>query len=109
LHFDNEHPSHSVYPGSILPVQENVTLENVKLTSSEMGYLMRSNTPVQSLVLRNCDLGHARMVMYRVDVPDVHYGKGDITLEKLSFTPKDEKPMIVIEDGLDIAVIDKNQ
>ena len=109
LHFDNEASSHSVYPGSVLPVQENVTLENVKLTSSEMGYLMRSNTPVRSLLLKNCDLGSARRVMYRVDVPDISYGKGDITFENLSFTPKDEKPMIVVEDGLDIDVIYQNQ
>ena len=108
LHFDNDKYSHSVYPGSVLPVQENVMLENVKMTSSEMGYLMRANTPVQSLALKNCDLGHARMVISRVDVPDICYGKGDITLDNLSFAPKDEKPMIVIEDGLDVDVIYKN-
>ena len=108
LHFDNEAPSHSVYPGSVLPVQENITFENIKVTSREMKCLMRSNTPIKNVIMKNCDLAHTRMVIYRVDVPDVCYVKGDITLENLTYMPAEEKPMLLVENGLDIDVIYKN-
>ena len=107
LHFDNEASSHSVYPGSVLPVQENITFENVRVTSREMRCLMRANTPIRNVVMKNCDLAHTRMVIYRVDVPDVHYGKGDITLENLTYIPENGKPMLLIENGLDVDVIYK--
>ena len=109
LHFDNEASSHSVYPGSVLPVQENITFENVKVVSREMKGFMRSNTPIKNIVVKDCDLAHTRMVIYRADVPNVHYEKGDITLENLTYAPIEEKPMLLIENGLDIETVYKNK
>ena len=89
-------------------MQENITFENVKVTSREMKCLMRSNTPIKNVIMKNCDLAHTRMVIYRVDVPDVRYGKGDITLENLTYTPVEGKPMLLVENGLDLDVVYKN-
>jgi hypothetical protein len=90
-----------------MPVQENIVFENVKVTSSSMTHLMRANTPIKNVTVKDCDLGSTRMVIYRVAVPDVHYGKGDITLEGLRYVPIEDKPMLLIEDDLDIEVIEK--
>ena len=109
LHFDNEDSSHSVYPGSDLPVQENIVFENVKVTSPAMAYLMRANTPVKNITVKDCDLGASRMVICRVAVPDVHYGKADITFENLNYTPMEDQPMLLVEDDLEVEIIHKNK
>ena len=79
----------------------------MRVTSREMRCLMRANTPIRNVVMKNCDLAHTRMVIYRVDVPDVHYGKGDITLENLTYIPENGKPLLLVENGLDVDVIYK--
>ena len=104
LHFDNDNYSHSVYPGSEMPVQSNILFENIKVTSEEMVCFMRANTPMENITVRNCDLAHTRMAISRVDVPDVRYGKGDITIENVRYTPREDKPMLFVGGGLDVDV-----
>lgn len=104
LHFDNDNYSHSVYPGSEMPVQSDILFENIKVTSEEMVCFMRANTPMENVTVRNCDLAHTRMAISRVDVPDVRYGKGDITIENVRYTPREDKPMLFVGGGLDVDV-----
>ena len=104
LHFDNDNYSHSVYPASQMPVQENIVFENVKVTSEKMVAFLRSNTPIKNITVKDSDLAHTRMAISRVDVPDVHYGKGDITIQNVKYTPREDKPMIFVGGGLDVDV-----
>lgn len=96
LHFDNDNYSHSIYPNAILPVQENITLENIyvenkinslfsittpidllKITDSQLGnttidfkpYFLESSPVVGSLILENNTYGET-------GVPTVTVGKG---------------------------------
>ncbi len=108
LHFDNEASSHSVYPGSDMPIQENIVFENIKVISTQMKYMMRANTPIRNVLVKNCDLAHTNMVLSCAEVPDVHYGKSDITFENLHYTPHDDKPILSICDGHDVHVTYKN-
>ena len=85
-------------------MQENIVFENVKVTSEKMVAFLRSNTPIKNITVKDSDLAHTRMAISRVDVPDVHYGKGDITIQNVKYTPREDKPMIFVGGGLDVDV-----
>ncbi len=55
LHFDYDNYSHSIYPNSILPVQENIILEHIYV-ENEIKSLFSITTPVDTLKIRNSEL-----------------------------------------------------
>lgn len=63
----SNHWEHSYYPGAQIPVQGNISLENVHMMSDEAHGLIHISTPVDFINLRNCTLkngtiqfGHAQ-------------------------------------------------
>ncbi len=56
IHFDNDKYSRSVYPGSIMPVQENIVFENMVI-QNKTGCMVRSITPVDTLKILNSVIG----------------------------------------------------
>lgn len=107
LHFDNDNYSHSVYPGSVMPVQENIVFENIKVTSEEMVCFMRSNTPMKNITVKDCDLAHTRMAISCVDVPNVTYEESDFTMENVLYRPRNEKPMLAVSEHRKVTVTKK--
>lgn len=56
IHFDNDNYSRSVYPGSVMPVQENIVFENI-VVQNKTGCLVRSITPVDTIKILNSVIG----------------------------------------------------
>lgn len=56
IHFDHDRFSRSVYPGSSMPVQENILFENVMI-QNETACLVRSITPVDTVKICNSVIG----------------------------------------------------
>lgn len=56
IHFDHDWFSRSVYPGSCMPVQENIIFENI-IIQNETACLVRSITPVDTVKICNSIIG----------------------------------------------------
>ncbi len=56
IHFDNDEHSRSVYPGSVMPVQENIVFENMVI-QNKTDCLVRSITPVDAVKIVNSVIG----------------------------------------------------
>ena len=60
IHFDHDHWSRSVYPGSVMPVQTGLTFEQV-FVQNEVPVFLRSITPMDMIRVVNCELGDSRI------------------------------------------------
>lgn len=58
IHFDHDRYSRSVYPGAVMPVQENIVFENLVI-QNKIGCLVRSITPVDTIKICNSVIGTA--------------------------------------------------
>lgn len=56
IHFDHDKFSRSVYPGSVMPVQENIVFENI-VVANETECLVRSITPVDVVKITGSVIG----------------------------------------------------
>lgn len=56
VHFDNDRYSRSIYPGSVMPVQENIVFENMVI-QNKTDCLVRSITPVDTIKILNSVIG----------------------------------------------------
>lgn len=56
VHFDHDEYSRSVYPGSRMPVQENIIFENMVI-QNEVACMVRSITPIDTLKICNSVIG----------------------------------------------------
>ena len=56
IHFDHDQYSRSVYPGSYMPVQENIIFENM-IIQNDTACMVRSITPVDTLKICNSVIG----------------------------------------------------
>lgn len=56
IHFDNDNYSRSVYPGSVMPVQENIVFEHMVI-QNKTDCLVRSITPVDTVKILNSVIG----------------------------------------------------
>lgn len=52
IHFDHDAYSRSVYPGAVMPVQENLVFEHI-IMNHKIGCLVRSITPVNTVKILN--------------------------------------------------------
>ena len=60
VHFDHDDWSRSVYPGSAMPVQSQITFEHVYV-QSEVPVFLRSITPMDTVRILHCDLPDTRI------------------------------------------------
>jgi hypothetical protein len=51
VHFDNDRYSRSYYPGAIVPVQEQLTFENIRVMHDEKVDLLSINTPMDYITI----------------------------------------------------------
>ncbi len=61
IHFDNDNWSRSVYPGSEMPVQQNLLFENIYV-ENELGYILDTVSPAENVEFRGLSAGDAKMV-----------------------------------------------
>jgi len=79
FHFDNDVYSHSYYPYSKAPVQDNITFENV-IVAADVKYFMRATTPVGTVKILNSSLKNSSVRLADRGVPGINYPCADMTL-----------------------------
>ena len=85
IHFDHDAYSRSVYPGSVMPVQENIIFENLTV-QNDTECLMRSITPVDTVKIVNSVIGtkengNSRIRLETLPGQEGNYGKTHILLQ----------------------------
>jgi hypothetical protein len=64
IHFDNDRFSRSYYPGAVVPRQENVTLDGVRVLYKEPVDLLQIKTPLDVVTVANSSLRNSRVTFY---------------------------------------------
>ena len=84
IHFDNDNWSHSCYPYSTMPVQEDLIFENIFI-ENEITHLILSSTPVNTIKLINSVLQNSKIALRTLPVEGLVYGQTDILLSGTTF------------------------
>ncbi len=79
FHFDEDVYSHSYYPYTKAPVQDNITFENVTV-GSEVPFFIRATTPVGTVRLINCTLENSDIRLAHRGVPGIEYPEADLLI-----------------------------
>ena len=79
FHFDNDIYSHSYYPYSDAPVQDNITFENVQVLA-DVRYFVRATTPVGNVKVLNSTLNNSSMRFADRGVEGIYYPPVELTL-----------------------------
>ena len=84
IHFDHDRYSRSVYPGSEMPVQENIIFENL-IVQNKVGCLLRSITPINTVKFYNSVIGTPKNGNSRIRLETLEgqagaYGKSRLLL-----------------------------
>ena len=80
--FDNDDWSHSYYPGSVLPVQRNITFQNITV-ENDIILFMYSRTPMENVRFIDCDLGTSQMELCDLEGSELEYPVADITFQNV--------------------------
>lgn len=79
VHFDNDNFSRSVYPGAVMPIQENISFENVQINGNVPVFLS-SLSPLRAFRVTNSKLGGARIDLKELDYVEA-YPESDFSFE----------------------------
>ncbi len=72
VHFDTGRYSRSYYPGAVVPVQQRLRFESMRVLHDQDVPFISANTPVDAFTLTNCDLRNAHVVFHNsADLPDL--------------------------------------
>ena len=93
IHFDRNEWSRSYYPDAEIPVQENITLENIVSEAEELPVLIWSLSPVDRVCLKNCTLKNNFVRLGRLRAQGIVYPTMDLTLDGTKF--ESELPLMV--------------
>ena len=93
IHFDRNEWSRSYYPDAEIPVQENITLENILVESEDLPVLIWSLSPVDRVCLKNCTLKNNFIRLGRLRAQGIVYPTMDLTLDGTRF--ESEIPLMV--------------
>lgn len=83
IHFDKDNWSRSVYPYSVMPVQSNITFDNV-VCDADIEYLLNCATPVRNVKILNSDVGNAKIRFSDIETEGCGYPEGDILISGCS-------------------------
>ena len=98
VHFDNDKYSRSYYPGAIIPVQEKLAFENIRVIHDQPIELLSVGTPVDVLTIANSTLKNNRIDFHcRSAMPD--YLRTRINMLACVFSH--EGPMDVVTNSVD--------
>ncbi len=87
IHFDNDHWSRSYYPGAPIPIQENLSFENVQVLFDEPSPFLNTVTPVDSVTLMNCKLRNGGIV-FRANSALKEFGPTKLQMVGCRFSAK---------------------
>ncbi|HVU47192.1 MAG TPA: hypothetical protein VHD85_13765 [Terracidiphilus sp.] len=73
IHFDNDHFSRSYYPGSPIPLQENILIEDTRVLYDESTDFLRVSTPVNAITVANSML-HNNHILFQNNGATADYG-----------------------------------
>lgn len=80
INYEDNDYAHSVYPGAVMPVQEDIVLESV-FFEAELDHLLRANTPVNSVKVINCVLRDCDIYLNTLEeTGEEDYGNTDILM-----------------------------
>ena len=85
IHFDNECYSRSYYPGSSVPLQQNLCFENVSVLYEKPTDFLAINTPVDEVKVSRCRFVTNRIAFYGNQAMS-DYGRTQVTLDTCTFT-----------------------
>lgn len=96
IDFNRDTYARSYYPGSISPVQGNITFENIYI-ENDIPIMLRSNAPVDELKFINVDMKDRKIYLQDIEADGLEYPKSNITLENV--TSADGNEDFIICDG----------
>ncbi len=67
VHFDNDKYSRSYYPGAIVPVQERLSFDNIRILHDEKSDFLSINTPMDVITVTNSVFGNNRISFHGND------------------------------------------
>jgi hypothetical protein len=89
VHFDNDRYSRSYYPGAVIPVQENIAFDNIRVTHDQEIPLLLINTPVDVVTITHASIRN-NTIRFR----------GNVTAESLIKTHINMIGCVFCHDGL---------
>ncbi len=95
IHFDNDNWSRSVYPGSAMPVQENLTFENIHI-ENETGYLLSTVTPAKGVEFKNITGDKMNFLFFALPHCKGQYPMSDM---KLSGIQENAEVSVICHEG----------
>lgn len=98
IHFDHDQYSRSVYPGAVMPVQENLVFENL-ITENKIKYLVRSITPVDVVKVVNSVINESGILLQTLPGEEGKYGLTRILMNGNTCLGKDSAISIECQEG----------
>lgn len=97
IHFDQDRYSRSVYPGAVMPVQENLVFENITM-DHKIGCLVRSITPVNTIKILNSVIGERWIQLERLKTEQT-YQKTKVLMMGNTYNADGDVEAVRCEDG----------
>lgn len=97
IHFDHDRYSRSVYPGSEMPLQQNLIFENIVI-QNKVDCLVRSITPVDCIKVLNSVVGDSDILLEALPEEDVTYPKTQVLLMGNTLTADGDTSLIRCEE-----------
>lgn len=97
IHFDHDRYSRSVYPGAVMPVQENLVFENITV-EGKVGCLIRSITPVNTVKILNSRLREGGIQLQSLGAGE-KYPPTQILLSGNTYQAEGATELVSCEDG----------
>jgi hypothetical protein len=94
LHFDNDRYSRSYYPGSPVPEQENISIDNARVLHDAPIDFMRIDTPVDAVTIANSTLRNNRISFYNNKAMS-DYGTTKINMTNCMFSSSGPLQLVV--------------
>lgn len=94
IHFDKDRWSRSVYPGSELPVQRDITFEDIHI-SGHIPTFLQARTPADIVRLTRTALGDCTVELCDVETPGTHYVPTAILLDGCTVQPG-ARPLVTV-------------
>ena len=98
IHFDHDQYSRSVYPGSEMPVQENIVFENLTV-ENKVDCLVRSITPVDAVRILNSSLTEGGIELECLPGQEGNYPDTRILISGNYLRGKTKSQLVRCDDG----------
>lgn len=98
IHFDHDKYSRSVYPGAVMPVQENLVFENIVMEDN-VDCLVRTITPVNTVKVISSVVGKGLARLETLPGFENQYSRTQILVMGSTFTAESSMELVNCEEG----------